>query len=273
MHIRLVVTGDMEEIALPRLLARLCATGTFTSKKAHGFTSQTLTASPFANPVPGVTPVVQKLARDLVASVYPGDRGVGRRRREHYDFAVLVEDLEVANVDLAANVVTFMLEGVARHIDETWKHEAERERVRAEVRNRCSFHLMAPMPEAYFFGDLDALRRAGVTSLPQLDCAQLEAFSSNDASYRAAAPGQHQHPKKYLKHLTDHAYQETAGGAAALENLDLDRVCACLGDKSFLCSFLYDLSTLTETDHLADKVVGRVHELTWAVRSTMLRNV
>ncbi len=61
---------------------------------------------------------------------------------------------------------------------------------RQNVRERCSFHLMAPMTEAYFFGEAAALKRAGAMRNPSRFDRQVcdpEAFTVADSRYLGLA--------------------------------------------------------------------------------------
>ena len=132
------------------------------------------------------------------------------------------------------------------------------------VRERCSFHLFRPMTEAYFFGEQDALRRAGAQTAAQLPAGfDLEAFRTADAAFlqlppdgRAKndrriidMPDRERHPKSYLQYLCDptladhrRRYRETHGGAAALRDLDWPQVLSTPPHCPFLHAFLDDLA-------------------------------
>src|SRR5689334_20565086 len=96
----------------------------------------------------------------------------------------------------------------------------------AIVRERCSFHLLSPMIEVYFFGEPAALTRAGARRAAKLDPAErdLEDFATDDPDFLSPADGKHpvwatanraRHPKSYLRFLCDptganpRAYRET----------------------------------------------------------------
>jgi hypothetical protein len=116
------------------------------------------------------------------------------------------------------------------------------------LRERCSFHLFRPMPEALFFGDPAGLKNVGGpgAALPRVyfdaGACDIEAFVTDDpgyltppegwipTGYSAAAPWARQrrerHPKHYIEYLLDPSgtvlrpYIEKEHGARALRALD-----------------------------------------------------
>ena len=118
----------------------------------------------------------------------------------------------------------------------------ERAELAGMVRERCSFHLFAPMLETYFFGEPAALRRAGTSAQPQLLSPDVEAFETNDPAWLPTCRDENarradiapwwrheRHPKHYLEHLVERDggfYTETAGGVRALRELDWNQTTA-----------------------------------------------
>ena len=117
--------------------------------------------------------------------------------------------------------------------------------VKQLIRERCSFHLLSPMMESYFFGDRAALRRSGCTlrGSPMLRDTNWEDFwcCDPDSKQRISARNhemrvvhnlpfweEERHAKHYLEDLIARSggtpYEETVGGAAALRQLDWPRV-------------------------------------------------
>ena len=250
----LIPTGRLEHAALAPALKRLFPDHDFIPrpKERHldGFTSTDVTRITLGGPV---STNVEELAAELVASVSPGQRG------KPADFAVVVEDLELVNDHQADRVVQLFREAVDRHIHKTWSSQQAQTRAVALVRERCSFHLFRPMTEAYFFGDPAALQVAGAVQAPQLPAAlDVESFQTNDAAFLQLPnaqfdrivdmPHRQRHPKSYLHYLCDptladrrRRYRETAGGVAALRQLDWQRVLTPAPHCPFLQAFLDDL--------------------------------
>lgn len=243
--LQLVVTGAAEEEGLGRSLARVFG-GALEVRRAirlSGFTSRRLGAIPAGEDL--LHTKAADLARTVVAEVEPG-----RRRDERVpDLVVVVEDLELANADQPELVVEYfrraVVEVVARH---PWPGEASRQRALERLRARCSFHLLVPMLEGYFFGDPAAPARAGARRPSEFDPARcdVERFEVDDPAFEgppmSARPAwvhrdpwvRRRHPKDYLRFLcdpegSDHhrvRYRETRGGVDALEHLAWGQVLA-----------------------------------------------
>src|SRR5262249_49813292 len=142
----------------------------------NGFTSRDV--APLAAAPPGpVSTELEDLAAELVNALFRRRRGEPR-----FDFAFVVEDLELKNDNQPDLVLGLFRDTVDRYIRATWPQTSGP--VYAEVRERCSFHLLRPMVEAYFFGDPTALVRAGAVRQPQLPPdLDLEQFSTVDAPF------------------------------------------------------------------------------------------
>ena len=166
---------------------------------------------------------LEDLVAELINAIFP------RRREERFDFAFAVEDLELVNDAQPDLVLQLFRDTVRRYIKKNWKFEIDR--TLSEVRERCSFHLVRPMTEAYFFGEPAAVNRAGAILPPQLPIAlDLEQFITTDLVYSnlpsseqiADMPLRLRHPKHYLRYLCDPTlvakwssqYRETHGGVA-----------------------------------------------------------
>jgi hypothetical protein len=250
----LIPTGRLEHAALAPALKRLFPDHDFRcrpkEKHLDGFTSTDVTRITLGGPI---RTNVEELAAELVASVSPGQRG------QPADFAVVVEDLELVNDHQPDGVTQLFREAVDRHIRKTWSSQQAQDRALALVKERGSFHLFRPMTEAYFFGDSAALQRAGAIQAPQLLASDLESFTATDVVFLQLPNGQfdrivnmphrQRHPKSYLHYLCDptladkkRRYRETAGGVAALTDLDWQQVLAAPPHCPFLHAFLDDLA-------------------------------
>lgn len=190
-RVRLIPTGDAELAGLAECLSRLFPghdIQTIAARRAGGrrvpfggFTSCRLSR-------PAIPTNLIKLVEELVRQVLPDpDR---EPSPEPVDLAIVIDDLELLNVDQPEIVVGEVGRAVCEVIE---RLRPERRPVVIEaLRSRASFHLFAPMLEAWFFADPPSLARAGVPAsrLPPLlrpgDPEQLETdddcFSRDDGS-------------------------------------------------------------------------------------------
>src|SRR5262249_55945963 len=149
--------------------------------------------------------------------------------------------------------------------------------------------LFTPMLEAYFFGEADALRRAGSKKEPRFDAMRdIEDFETLDDEYLASCARQQQvdremrgpnpvppwaqnaakHPKRYLQFLCDptgrdpRAYRETTGGCEALRLLDWNSILTRREHVQFGRAFLVDLARGLGRDDLVQRWQGQTHPLT-----------
>ncbi len=207
----------------------------------HGFTSFTLTEK-------HENEYLLETATNLVELAAGEALGDGHDR-EAADVVVVLEDLELANRHQPARAVRVFRRTVEHHLEGM---QGARRRTETALRERVSFHLIVPMIEAWFFGDPQALRVAGVPDgvEPLLDSADLEDFlTTRDVRYVGAtevacpcwvARGKKKadcpkwlgrqreyHPKGYLQWLCHDggaknctSYDESGAGAEALKRLD-----------------------------------------------------
>jgi hypothetical protein len=256
----LIPTGSMEHLALGPCLKRLFPRADFEARPLgghlNGFTSTDVTR-PVPPPAGPVQKAEDKLAALLVASVEPGQGAPA-------DYACVLEDLELVNDHQPDEVRRVFRSAVERHLQaHQWPSLASRQKADDRLRERCSFHLFRPMTEAYFFGDPAALGRAGAVQPAQLPPdLDLEQFRTSDQAFLQRPPDarpkperriidmpdRQRHPKSYLHYLCDptlmdkkRKYKETAGGAAALRDLDWQQVLAAPPHCPFLHAFLDDL--------------------------------
>jgi hypothetical protein len=282
-RVTLIVTGDVEHKALHESLGRIFSGVEFRSEILGSFTSTPLPPEPridFERPT-----LVQKLAGALVAAVDPGRQGTPA------DFAVLVDDLELANMANAERAIHHVRVAVRAHIENHFASGDRRNITTKRVRERCSFHLLAPMVEAYFFGEPAALERAGAIRPSTVDPSSkdLEDFMTEDSEFLShpdtdghpwAKPDRARHPKSYLKFLCDptgkksRAYQETKGGHEALRALDWSSVLAQKTYVRFARALLVDLALALEQHQVAARFPGAPHPLTSQTkRGNVLRNL
>ncbi|MER2560602.1 MAG: hypothetical protein ABTQ32_07790 [Myxococcaceae bacterium] len=224
MKVQFVVTGRCEELALHHSVAQLFPTLEFLRPlRLESFTSTPITDPPKS----GVLDTAFKFAAKLVEKVDGDDQTL----------VVGVDDQEAE--PNPERQIKLVCDSVRRVLDEPPAMK-RRERLTAQVMERCSFHLLIPMVEAYFFGDLAALGRAGARSQSKFDAGStdVEHFSVLDERFTGppdttdkddwARGGalRHRHPKRYLKFLSgngspgDSTYRESKHGAAALQTLN-----------------------------------------------------
>lgn len=228
MRIKLIVTGSMERRALHRSLGRWFPT-TGDGEPVE-FLRPSFSQGPTSNPLPDGGQDIPQLVRlfcdKLVAETLYGSEPGGKPP----DLVIGVDDLELENLARPQLVTQWIRRGVADHLERDPVGSQADDRRREALRSRCSFHLLVPMPEAYFFGERAALERAGVARdvEARLCCTDLEAFETDDPSFtpRDYPPGDRRHPKRYLQHLLQRSgrppascYKETRDGVRALETL------------------------------------------------------
>jgi hypothetical protein len=225
--IALITTGECEHRALGASLQRVF----------EGADLEVVV--PFQGPVPSITSNylsypgpnsgktrIDKFVASIIATL---------EHRRTPDFVFAIDDLELANIATAHHVTQLVSDAFRRCLGDTPTH-----RELARIRERCSFHLLCPMLEAYFFGEPAALHRAGATRPAVLDPARhLEDFQATDREFLEPGdirdhpwrgPERARHPKRYLSFLVDPgdeevaSYKETAGGCRALATLDWAQV-------------------------------------------------
>lgn len=282
-RVLLLTTGQCEHKALGPALRRLFPYAEIDARRLDGFTSRALTEQPLL--APGTS--LLTLAAEIVAAVQPGER-----RRPLPDLVLLVEDVELANQAAPQRVVQHLGAAVRAHIERhPWPSEQSRQCAIERVRARCSFHLLCPMLEAYFFAEPDrperpgAPGRAGALRPARFEPASrdVEDFETADEGFLAvpdrscyadgrraewSTPDRARHPKQYLRYLCEpdlattspRPYKETHGGCAALQHLDWSVVLQPAAHARFLRSLLDDVA-----DALGERVpipAGELHPLT-----------
>lgn len=282
-QVSLIVTGRLEQLALAQSLAQIFPLDDFVARpRVDGITSSVMPVRPIASN--GRVSYVDEFAAKLVGEAFPGRDKSGPAP----DLVVAVDDLELVNSAQPAVVTRTLAQAVDDHIEAQFPSAATRKRARDTVRTRCSFHLFAPMMEAYFFAEPAALDRAGRMRVSQFaPTTDVEHFAVNDPVYQQPPdtkpkhdwrkPDRARHPKRYLKFLTDDAldgfgtYSETGAGVAALSTLDWRTVMAAPSHAKFARSLLEDLADgLNRTQPYP----GLVESTTWTPgRLGVLRNI
>jgi hypothetical protein len=165
MRVRLVVTGDLEKAALGRSLERtLRAAGADVAfDPPLLLAGGAMTSYPLpdpTHPASRMPTTVRRRARALVTETFIGPS------KPLPDLVIGIDDLELANIHQPHVVTAWLRKAVKEHVLERFSSLGaelpDAARVREALRTRCSFHLLVPLTEAYFFGEQGALMRAGV---------------------------------------------------------------------------------------------------------------
>lgn len=254
-RIQLIVTGITEEAALRESLMRFFPDKRdrqevewLPPRKIEGATTHRLR--------PGAAPSspMRKLALALLNEARRGKTGISP------DLVIAVDDVEIGNCDQETVIIDHLRLALKAVIGEQ-KDEPARSEARALLREKCSFHLLCPMVESYFFADRSALAAAGVplTEQPKLVQADVEQFETNDPAWLPDCLRKNQekashspwwreerHPKHYLDHLTRRGgvmYEETRHGKAALAGIAWEKVPSAPMETRILRSLFEDLAS------------------------------
>jgi hypothetical protein len=262
-NIQLIVTGEMEEKALPTALSQAFPELSFNLKtdiRTRHFNGITSTRMPqHWIPNSPVSKLAYILASKLVDAVDPGRNGTPVA-----DMAIVIDDLELANRHQPTIVVQYFRSAVIEYVNTRWSNYQKQQSCFNKVRNNCSFHLFVPMTEAYFFGEPNALIRAGATQKSTVSGKNIDVENfevTHDTNYLAAPKGtsfwaenpqeRPLHPKRYLDYLCcqdlnknkKKRYRETYGGVNALKTLDWESVFSGNpSDVKYLRSLFEDIS-------------------------------
>jgi hypothetical protein len=278
--VALIVTGEMERVALDGSLKKAFPQVDFSVQMVGGFTSAKVTWPP--PKAKGVQSAIEKYATALVAALDPG------RKRQKPDFVFGIEDLELANRQDPAEVIRVFRYAINAELDRRRQsmNAHSYQKLSDGVKERCSFHLFTPMTEAYFFADPQVLGKIGCKQSPILKPdSDVELFETTDGAYldpaaqaaslwaidQASRPF---HPKRYVQFLVEPAsYNETTEGVQALLALNWHTVLARPEQTLFLRSMFQDLGHAVGLD--PSSFPGKVQPLTsgHGNRSRVLRNL
>lgn len=256
LRIKLIVTGDLERLALHESLRR-CFPDVRDRQPVTWEQPRRLpcTTSHRLNPDLPPSAPMKALARAMLDEVAIGKQG------RPADLVLVIDDVELGNLDHEEVVGSHFRAAVEAELAMTGRVRLPEVDLRFRLRNCCSFHMMRPMIEGYFFGDAAALDRAGVpgSATPSLvHPTDVERFEASDLRWlprcraendrrQAKMPWwRHEcHPKCYLEFLTDSgevSYQETRQGRDALETLRWPVIPKVPTDDRFLRCLFTDLA-------------------------------
>ena len=293
-RVALITTGKCEHRALHHALKRLFPEVEFESLPPDAplncFTSIEVRHLSDKNSPTNPDSSIRQLVATMVGAVIPG--GID----DPFNFAFLIDDLELCNDGHPHEVVELVRKAVRSHVEQSKWSLAKQERVVEAVRDKCSCHLLRPMVEAYFFGDPAALARAKAARPPQLDpTCDFEQLLATDPEYLAVPDDNDKlkphnggtgdrarHPKSYLTFLCDptltrkRPYAETKEGTSALESLDWHAVIQSAALKCpFLSAFLEDLSWAVNAplDWIAQEQTSELTRMKLDDPARVLRNI
>ena len=236
-RIRLIVTGETEELALHDSLRRFFPTHRSNGEAVEWDVPRFHRGSATSNRLDYAAQpngAMKKLARIMINEAIIGKHG------KPADLVILVDDVELGNVGQETVVSHHFRLALQQELKANYLgHNLIN--CQQILRRNCSFHLLKPMVEAYFFGgDVNALHIAGVPShiKPKLIKTDVEMFEVIDTKYIEKCEKQLDkpwwreecHPKKYLNYLIKQdkpfrrAYEETKHGKEALLALDWPKV-------------------------------------------------
>lgn len=286
-RIKLIVTGDMEKSALHKSLQRFFPDFRNdeevlwdTPRKA-----QCVTSYPLRPLVAGALPSnpMIELAKAMFAEAFSSKTG------QDADLVIVVDDVELGNLNQEA-VIAEHFRAAVNEVFRLKSHDSKTEdRLRSELQQKCSFHLLKPMIEAYLFGDSAALGLAGVPNGVNpclVHPTDVEQFESSDSLWlpichvENAKQQQNKpwwrnelHPKRYLEHLTERGqvtYEETTNGKDALIALDWNQVPKCQPDAPIVRSLFEDLS---DWFGITSPISGQTHPSFYPIRTLNRANL
>lgn len=302
-HIKLIVTGDSEKKSLHKSLQNCFPTHTANGdlvvwdvprKAIHGgSTSHRLSAD--SPPLASMTKLVDEMFAETIASKKP--------KGSPPDFVIVIDDVELGNVGQEAVVVQAFLAAVnAKLALLQAEHSASHFKwIQTRVQECCSFHLLCPMVEAYFFADPATLISEGVTTnnhpllahptdVEQFDASPdphpdwLAICRAKDKEQKIIHPWWEtsRHPKHYLTHLLTisaaPAYHETTLGARMIEATNWAAVAKTSTDSPIISALLEDIWDWFEQLPPAGSFQGSSSTTTYRVTTThpsqrLLRNI
>ncbi|KPA13023.1 hypothetical protein MHK_006742 [Candidatus Magnetomorum sp. HK-1] len=299
-RVKLIVTGDLEKFALHKSLQRIFpevrngkVVSWETPRKLNCATSHRL------RPLEDINGNISAPMKKLAWAMY--DEVFAVKNKKKYinpaDLVIVIDDIELHNLGQEDIIVDHFRKAIELVLE---KRKDNQENYRIELRKKCSFHLLKPMIESYFFGDIKALQKAGVpvsekprlvhptdvelleTNDPHIDwikrCANDNAEKKliNNDWWRCE-----QHPKRYLEHLIKRnhpavPYDETDQGRKALETLAWNTVPKVQTDAPFIRSLFEDIS---EWYGISNPIgIGKTNDIVYPDKSIkretlLLRNV
>jgi hypothetical protein len=218
-----------------------------TPHRLNGATSYQL--APLAGDTKLSTSIL-KLANAMLAEAIAG------KTSEPADLVIVIDDVELGNLQQENLVAQHFKAAVEVVIKKSYcDKEAE---VREQIRQKCSFHLLKPMVEAYLFADRNALTIAGVATSVEpylLNATDVEEFEVNDPNVDWLSHCQQKnndniniwwreerHAKHYLEHLTGGTNTDNKAGKEALLDLNWRLVTKTSTDAPIISAMFADIA-------------------------------
>lgn len=301
-RIKLIVTGDSEKAALHRSLAQCFPTHTAsgdsvvwdTPRKEAGVTSYRLKAG--KPPSSSMKTLVNAMFAEALNSKQPNGTPP--------DLVIVVDDVELGNAGQEGLIVQAFQTAVRDKLNALQQQQSAStfSRTQARIQTACSFHLLCPMVESYFFADSATLAVGGVaasisprllhpTNVEQFDAspdlhpdwqALCQSENSRQHSLKHLWWQTERHPKHYLSHLlaisAAPAYHETTLGAQMIQAVNWSKVAKTSTDSPIISALLEDIWDWFGQTPLPGDCVGQSSPATYQVRTLrptqrLLRNI
>ncbi|MBD9362141.1 hypothetical protein [Methylomonas fluvii] len=213
---------------------------------------------------------MKELAKTMLVEALEGKK----KGQSPADLVIVIDDVELENLGRENVIAEHFQAAVNNAIQLKAKGiSAEESRIRSVIRDKCSFHLLKPMVEAYLFGDTVALGLAGVPTevIPKLvHQSDVEKFETNDPKWLPTCRIENtkkandnklwwlheRHPKAYLDYLLPKEYSETTHGLQALIKLNWPQVPKCQHDIPIFGSLFQDVA---DWFNIANPITGATH--------------
>lgn len=301
-RIKLIVTGDSEKAALHRSLAQCFPTHTAsgdsvvwdTPRKEAGVTSYRLKAG--KPPSSSMKTLVNAMFAEALNSKQPNGTPP--------DLVIVVDDVELGNAGQEGVIVQAFQTAVKDKLKALQQQQSAStfSRIQARIQTACSFHLLCPMVESYFFADSATLAVGGVAAsisprlLHPTNVEQFDASPDLHPAWQALCQRENsrqhslehlwwqteRHPKHYLSHLLDisgvEGYFETTLGAQMIQALNWNRMAKTPTDSPIISALLEDIWDWFGQTPLLGDCVGQSSPATYQVRTLrptqrLLRNI
>lgn len=300
-RIKLIVTGDSEKAALHRSLEECFPTHTVsgdsvvwdTPRKEAGVTSYQLKVG--KPPSSSLIALVNAMFAEALNSKQP--------KGTPPDLVIVVDDVELGNAGQEGVIVQAFQTAVRDKLNALQQQQSGStfSRIQARIQTACSFHLLCPMVESYFFADSATLAVGGVaasvsprlghpTNVELFDAGPdphpdwLALCQSKNSEQQSLYPWwqTERHPKHYLSHLlaisAAPTYHETTLGAQMIQAVNWNRVAKTSTDSPIISALLEDIWDWFGQTPLTGNCVGQSSPATYQVRTLrptqrLLRNI
>lgn len=301
-HIKLIVTGDLEKRSLHKSLQKAFPKHNCNGdlviwdppRKAiyGGFTSSRIDSS--ASPSISAVRLVDEMFVEALNSKRPN--GVTP------DLIIVIDDVELGNVGQEEVVANAFCAAIASKLKLLQaEHSANYFAVICQkIKTSCSFHLLNPMIEAYFFADIRMLIDKFCLSVPPVllhatDVEKFDARNDVNVDWTDFCSREDRkkskvcnwwktglHPKHYLSHLIAASelppYHEVATGARMIEGTTWESISKMPTDSPSISALLEDIWDWFGVPPSPGEFLGTASPATYRVRvknpkNMLLRNL